>query len=124
VKVLRNLTRTLGIEVAAPPAGLAWEWNQALFDLGAMVCLARIPRCERCPLAARCPSRGLRFEPARKQGPFAGSTRARRAALLRELHDGPRSARDYDPAIVEGLVRDGLVVVGDGLVALPEEVPA
>ena len=31
---------------------------QALMDLGATVCLARIPRCPACPLAAACPSRG------------------------------------------------------------------
>ena len=42
---------------------------QALMDLGATVCLARIPRCEVCPLAAGCPSRGRRYEPERKQGP-------------------------------------------------------
>ena len=30
----------------------------ALMDLGATVCLARIPRCDSCPLAERCPSRG------------------------------------------------------------------
>ena len=31
---------------------------QALMDLGATVCLARIPRCEQCPIAATCPSVG------------------------------------------------------------------
>src|SRR5207253_4580135 len=31
---------------------------QALMDLGATVCLARIPRCGVCPLATGCPSRG------------------------------------------------------------------
>ena len=31
---------------------------QALMDLGATVCLARIPRCDICPLAKGCPSRG------------------------------------------------------------------
>ncbi len=41
---------------------------QALMDLGATVCLARIPRCDACPLASACPSRGIREEPARKQG--------------------------------------------------------
>src|SRR5207248_2409743 len=41
---------------------------QALMDLGATVCLARVPRCEACPLAAGCPSRGGRYEPLRKQG--------------------------------------------------------
>src|SRR6185437_14920688 len=34
---------------------------QALFDLGATICIARIPRCDRCPLAELCPSRGTRF---------------------------------------------------------------
>src|SRR5262249_58064477 len=61
--------------------GLAFdgECAQALMDLGATVCLARVPRCDVCPLASECPSRGLRFEPARKQGPFEGSFRQRRA---------------------------------------------
>src|SRR5436190_13781354 len=36
---------------------------QALMDLGATICLARIPRCGACPLAADCPSRGRRYEP-------------------------------------------------------------
>ncbi|MEO9175747.1 MAG: A/G-specific adenine glycosylase [Gaiellales bacterium] len=121
VNARRVLGRALGVGDAPPPPRRAWEWNQALFDLGATTCLARVPRCERCPLSARCPSRGMRFEPARKQGPFAGSNRARRAALVRELHAGPQDVRLYDPAIVEGLQRDGLLVIRDGLVALPEE---
>src|SRR5438270_11674283 len=58
---------------------------QALMDLGATVCLARIPRCDVCPLAELCPSRGRRYEPLRKQGPFEGSFRQRRAATLRPL---------------------------------------
>src|SRR5919198_5247456 len=40
--------------------------GQALMDLGAAVCLARIPRCDLCPLADACPSRGRRYEPLRK----------------------------------------------------------
>src|SRR3954465_12942983 len=43
---------------------------QALFDLGATICLARVPRCEICPLADKCPSRGSRYEPLRKQSRF------------------------------------------------------
>jgi A/G-specific adenine glycosylase len=122
VNVRRVLGRALGTEDAPPPEGRAWEWNQALFDLGATTCLARVPRCDQCPLAARCPSRGMRFEPLRAQGRFEGSSRARRAALVRELHAGPQQESLYDPVMVEGLVRDGLLVVRDGLVALPEEV--
>src|SRR4029077_10105239 len=33
---------------------------EALMDLGATICLARIPRCSACPLRAMCPSRGIR----------------------------------------------------------------
>src|SRR5205085_1597326 len=50
---------------------------QALFDLGATVCLARVPRCGVCPLAGACPSRGRRYEPLRKQSRFEGSFRQR-----------------------------------------------
>src|SRR2546430_10136944 len=56
---------------------------QALMDLGATVCIARVPRCGECPLAEECPSRGRRFEPLRRQGQFEGSFRQRRAAALR-----------------------------------------
>ena len=91
---------------------------QALFDLGATVCLARVPRCGECPLAAECPSRGQTYEPARRQGPFEGSFRQRRAVLLRLVAESPQPA-DADPEAVESLARDGLVRVEDGLVSLP-----
>lgn len=32
----------------------AWEFNQALMDLGARICTARRPRCEECPVAGVC----------------------------------------------------------------------
>ena len=92
---------------------------QALMDLGATVCLARIPRCETCPLAARCPSRGRTYEPLRKQSPFEGSFRQRRAHTLRLVASGDRPLRQLDRAAVESLARDGLVHVERGVVALP-----
>jgi A/G-specific adenine glycosylase len=91
---------------------------QALFDLGATVCLARVPRCGECPLAVECPSRGRMYEPARKQGPFEGSFRQRRAALLRLVAESPQPA-SVDPEAAESLSRDGLVRVESGLVSLP-----
>jgi A/G-specific adenine glycosylase len=93
---------------------------QALMDLGATVCLARVPRCERCPLADRCPSRGRRFEPARKQSAFEGSFRQRRAATLRLVAEHARPLDELDEEAVAALRRDSLVVVADGVVALPE----
>jgi A/G-specific adenine glycosylase len=94
------------------------EAAQALFDLGATVCLARCPRCAVCPLAGECPSRGRVYEPARRQGPFEGSFRQRRARLLRLVADEPQPPA-LDPEATESLVADGLVVVEDGCVRLP-----
>lgn len=92
---------------------------QALFDLGATVCLARVPRCGACPLAVSCPARGMRFEPARKQGPFEGSFRQRRSRTLKLVAQAPAAVEALDAEAVEALARDGLVVVEDALVRLP-----
>jgi len=93
--------------------------GQALMDLGATVCLARIPRCGVCPLAEECPSRGRRYEPLRKQGRFEGSFRQRRARVLRAVAAEPRAAVELDADAVRSLERDGLVAVLDGSVRLP-----
>ena len=92
---------------------------QALMDLGATVCLARVPRCAECPLAAGCPSVGTRDEPTRRQTPFEGSFRQRRAAALRAVAEAPRRLSDVDPEVVRSLTADGLVVIEDDVVALP-----
>lgn len=89
---------------------------QALFDLGATICLARIPRCGECPLAAECPSRGRRYEPLRKQSKFEGSFRQRRALALRAVAAGEQPS-DGDALV--SLARDGLVVLQDGAATLP-----
>jgi A/G-specific adenine glycosylase len=92
----------------------------ALMDLGATICLARIPRCELCPLAKACPSRGRRYEPQRKQGPFEGSFRERRARTLKLVSAVPRQVAELDEEAVESLRRDGLVELRGRVVALPE----
>jgi len=90
--------------------------TQALFDLGATICLARIPRCGACPLAANCPSRGQRYEPQRKQSRFEGSFRQRRAQALRAVAAGEQPG-DGDALVAPA--RDGLVVLADGVASLP-----
>jgi A/G-specific adenine glycosylase len=90
--------------------------TQALFDLGATICLARIPRCGACPLEAGCPSRGQRYEPLRKQSKFEGSFRQRRANALRAVAAGEQPV-DGDALV--SLERDGLIVLRDGFAALP-----
>jgi A/G-specific adenine glycosylase len=93
--------------------------GQALMDLGATVCLARVPRCGACPLAVACPSRGRRYEPLRRQGRFEGSFRQRRSQVLRDVAERPRVAGELDAEAVAALERDGLVAVEGGSVRLP-----
>jgi A/G-specific adenine glycosylase len=56
----QDLTRGAGqrrlwqLAASLLPPGRAGEFNQALMDLGALVCTPRAPSCERCPLAKDC----------------------------------------------------------------------
>jgi A/G-specific adenine glycosylase len=79
------------------PAGLSWEFNQTMFDLGATVCTGTVPRCGECPLRRQCAWRRAdastpdpwRTGPwARRQSAFAGSDRQGRGRLLDALRRG------------------------------------
>jgi A/G-specific adenine glycosylase len=109
---IRRVQERTGATFSPPSA-------HALMDLGASVCLARVPRCGICPLAAHCPSRGRRYEPLRRQSPFEGSFRQRRALTLRVVAERPRDLPTLDGPAVAALARDGLVEVDEGLVRLP-----
>jgi len=117
---LRVLERAFpGQDVPVPP-GRAYEWNQALFDLGREICIARTPRCAVCPLAAGCPSRGRTYAPLRRQSRFEGSFRQRRARLLREIAAAGRLPEaGCDAEALVSLVRDGLAEVEGGEARLP-----
>jgi A/G-specific adenine glycosylase len=52
--VRRRLT---ALAQALLPPGRAGEWNEAVMDLGATVCLPGRPRCPACPVAAHCVAR-------------------------------------------------------------------
>jgi A/G-specific adenine glycosylase len=95
-------------------------------EFGAGVCTARAPRCDGCPIAHGCPSRGRAGTVAvPRQAPFAGSRRAQRGRLLRALSAAPghrlpealaRAA--VDGATVEATGWDTLLgsLEGDGLI--------
>jgi len=121
VNARRVLGRAFGDPDLPPPPGRAYEWNQALFDLGSGICIARRPRCELCPLAAGCPSAGMTFAPLRKQSRFEGSFRQRRSAVLKRLVASGRvavAALD-DREALDALVADGLAEVSGGVATLP-----
>lgn len=98
--------------------GRAWEWNQSLLDLGAIVCRPAAPDCGACPVAPGCRWHSAgRPEPdparrsaavSRPQAPYAGSRRQRRGVVLAALgRDAPVPAGCED--VVASLVDDGLV---------------
>ncbi len=66
--VRTRLQRTAGALLDPKRPG---DFNQALMELGATVCLPQNPRCEHCPLAAWCQARRMGVAsqiPARRRG--------------------------------------------------------
>lgn len=95
---------------AAVPPGDAWRWGSAVFDLGALVCTRRNPRCDACPLAGGgCAWAAAGFpEPdpvigsagiSAPQSRFAGSDRQGRGRLVDALRRGPVADADL-PAVM------------------------
>lgn len=115
-------------------------FNAAAMELGAVVCTARAPRCDACPIAAWCEWRGAGYpdnapEKRPRQAAFAGSDRQVRGRIMALLR---RATEPIDPAAalaeaVEGGVRDadqprraydslladGLIVEFEGRTRLP-----
>lgn len=44
----------LAIAERVLPPGRSWAWNQALMELGALICTGAAPACWRCPLHQQC----------------------------------------------------------------------
>ena len=42
----------------------AWAFNQAIMELGALVCTARVARCDRCPVRPACKTGAKGLKPA------------------------------------------------------------
>jgi A/G-specific adenine glycosylase len=91
------------------PLGQAWEWNQCLMDLGAVLCRPVAPGCAECPLAPQCRYRGVGADPApgsagvsRAQARFEGSDRQARGRLLKALSMAPVAAKDAAKAMGVG----------------------
>lgn len=105
-----------------------YRFNQALMDIGATICVAVAPKCDVCPLRDICKARP-QFEDGTRvkrnvtkssQGVFAGSNRWYRGKIMTILRAesavtvvevGKRLMLDTPRlhAIIESLVRDGLV---------------
>ncbi len=111
------------------PGACSWEYNQALMEIGALVCTSRHPACDRCPLARRCwwHQAGHRHpdpaSPTTRQSRFVGSDRQGRGRLVAALRAGPVPASELAaaagwPEDVERASRVAATLVADGLVVV------
>lgn len=93
----------------------------ALMDVGALVCRPRAPRCDECPLRARCATRGERAGERRSRQPrFEGSFRQRRGRVMARLRAGDGvDARSLDTRALTSLVEDGLAAIDGDWARLP-----
>jgi A/G-specific adenine glycosylase len=127
------------------PPRQSHDWNQALMDLGATICTAAHPGCDRCPLVDLCPSahRVRRRIPAtRKTEPGRSGIPNRiyrgriiqtlrelktrqsktRSELARKVKPGFKSAdRRWFESLLQGLASDGLIRMRSrNRISLPE----
>jgi A/G-specific adenine glycosylase len=141
----------LAIGAQAVPPGQGWTWNQAIMELGALICTAARPRCQLCPLRSECRAyaawstadmdvfsyappaprvvrkvaeRGVRFETTPR------FYRGRIVAALRELAPaawlplaalGPLVRPDWTPADHDWLLTLARGLASDGLIELDAE---
>jgi A/G-specific adenine glycosylase len=63
---MRSESEIWGLATVLLPRKHAYAFNQALMDIGATVCTARLPRCSDCPVATLCTSRPA-IKPARRR---------------------------------------------------------
>lgn len=109
--------------------------NAATMELGAVVCAARSPRCEICPIAHLCAWRAAGYpdtgDGRRKQARYEGSDRQARGAVLAVLRAAPAHEAPIDDVIldwpdsaqrhraIDSLIADGLAEAIDGMLRLP-----
>ncbi|MEK7252547.1 MAG: A/G-specific adenine glycosylase [Actinomycetota bacterium] len=102
-------------EVAAQNvAADAATWNQAVMDLGAVLCRPRQPGCDACPVASWCVDPTVYVAPPR-QATFAGSDRQVRGAVVRTLAGRSWSTPD-EIAAATGHRRDRVSKTADRMV--------
>lgn len=122
-----------------PDESEASRWAAGTMELGAVICTARSPRCEECPVQDLCLWRALGYPahdgPKRPTQTYDGTDRQCRGRILQLLREAPgpvgKTAIDqvWSPSAqreraLDSLVADGLVEpVGEEGFALPGSLP-
>src|SRR6266508_2723039 len=104
-----SAARLLALAQAAIPPNHGWTWNQAIMELGALICTAAAPACWRCPVHSFCRSYAARrtadeqlfsadqpLTPKwqrrvaeRREAPYTGSNRFYRGRTIEALRGLP-----------------------------------
>ena len=127
--------RDLAASLLPDDPSTAATWAVATMELGALVCTARSPRCDDCPVAESCAWRGAGFPaydgPPRRGQAWAGTDRQCRGRLMAVLRDSDGAVHgsrldavwaedEQRQRCLASLLADGLVVrVGPSGWALP-----
>lgn len=109
--------------------------NAAAMELGAIVCTARAPKCDVCPLTAVCAWRAAGYPASedrrRRQAKYEGSDRQARGAVLKVLREAAPAAVLLDDVVpdwpdpvqrdraIDSLIADGLAEAERGALFLP-----
>ena len=137
VNVRRVMSRVFGVKASSATLQAAADalvsrgepgrWFDAVMDLASAVCMPRAPRCDACPLADICASRGVvvTVEPKSNSTPFPSTARWLRGRLVAAATASPDGGwlslphelgvhdRDAVRAAAIGLERDGFVELRD-----------
>ncbi len=97
-------------------------WAAATMEFGALICTARTPLCDQCPLQKSCAwveAGSPKSDPMKKQATFAGSDRQCRGVVMAYLRSNPKATKTkltslwHDATQVakalETLTADGLI---------------
>ncbi|NUN69901.1 MAG: A/G-specific adenine glycosylase [Bacteroidetes bacterium] len=143
-RIITRWTKKVGTSSEVLPEKESWQlaegllpvcrssdWNQALMDFGAMVCTARRPKCDVCPVASYCRSAHSRTfltiqtKERKKEPVWRGiPRRLYRGKLLKLLHhhaltaeeaasalwsDAGAKDAEWTERLLDAMVRDGLL---------------
>ena len=114
-------------------------WNQSVMELGAVICTAKTPLCDACPIAEQCVflgagRPGLGEKRTRPRQRFQGTDRQVRGIVLAALREAPAGTtleratanllwhdQGQLAACIAGLDEDGLIDIhADGSLSLPQ----
>src|SRR5699024_6070174 len=119
------------------------QWNVGIMELGALICKARAPQCQICPLQQHCAwyatGESLPEDSTRPRQLWHGTDRQMRGKIMAHLRDTPTSVTEEDlrnalrittedqnqfTRCLAPLTQDGLAVHNAGKIALPGTRPS